>query len=190
MFQIFIFLFCVCNCNGNGNASTLVNFLQGFNFQHLHSLNIDSMEIELTDISSDETLAAFTEEFGKFKISTSFQKQDKCIRPVLKVVPIDSILALNNTECQIKGQFIKHTCHSYLLYAFQNILLDDSFILKLKCNFIFQPFVHILVKTEPLIYYLYEVQVFSVRYIHLASWNIKENIIRYVKTKIINRKFC
>ena len=180
MFAIFIFLFCVCNCQGN--LSTLSKFLQGFNFRHLDSLNIDSMEIELTDKSSDETLAAFTEEFGKFKISTSFQKQDKCIRPVLKVVPIDSILALNNTECQIKGQFIKNTCHSYLVYAFQNILLDDSFILKLKCNFIFQPFAHILVKTEPLVYHLYEVQVFSSRYIHLASWNTKENIIRYEKT--------
>ena len=163
MFVIHIFLFCVCNCHGN--VSSLSIFLQGFDFQHLGSLNIDSMEIELPDKSSDETLATFSEDFGKFKIPMSFQKQEKCIRPVLKVVPIDSILALNNTECQIKGQFIKDTCQSYFIYAFQNILLDDHFILKLKCNLIFQPIVHILMETQHLTYDLFEIQIFSNRYI-------------------------
>ena len=184
MFSIFIFLFCVCNCHGN--ASALLKFLHGFNFQHLDSMNIDSMEIELIDKSSDETLAAFTEEFGKFKIPTSIQKKDECIRSVLKVVPIESILALNNTKCQIKGQFIKNTCQSYLIYVFQNILLDHSFISKLKCNLIGQPIVHVLMKTQPLLYDLYEIQVISSRNISLASWNIKEDIIRYVKIKFIN----
>ena len=179
MFVIFVFLFCVDNCHGN--VSALSNFLQVFDFQHLDSLNIDSMEIELADQSSDETLAAFTEDFEKLKIPTSFQKKDKCVRPVLKVVQIDSILALNNTECQIKGQFIKNTCQSYLIYAFQNTLLDDHFILKLKCNLIFQPIVHILMKTQYQTYDLFEIHVFSNRYIHLAYWNIIENIIRYVK---------
>ena len=188
MFVIFVFLFCVDNCHGN--VSALSKFLQVFDFQHLDSLNIDSMEIELADQSSDETLAAFTEDFEKLKIPTSFQKKDKCVRPVLKVVQIDSILALNNTECQIKGQFIKNTCQSYLIYVFENTLLDDSFISKLKCNLIFQPIVYILMKTQNLVYDLYEIQVVSNRYIHLASWDIKGNIMRYLKTKMIYRKCC
>ena len=187
MFVIHIFLFCVCNCHGN--VSILSIFLQGFDFRHLGSWNIDSMEIELPDKSSDETLATFIEDLEKFKIPISFQKQDKCIRPVLKVVPIDSFLALNNTECKLKGHFIKNTCQSYLIYAFQNISLDGHFILKLKCNLIFQPIIHILIRAQHLTYDLFEIQVFSNKYVHLASWNIKENIIRhvYIKSRIKNK---
>ena len=183
-----IFLFCICNCHGN--SSMLFQFLQDFNFQHLDSMNIDSIEIEPTDRLSDETWALFTEEFEKFRKPTSFQKQDNCSIPALKVIPMDSILSLNNTECQIKGQFIRDPCQSYLIYVFEDILIDDSFIFKLKCNLIFQPIVYILMKTQNLVYDLYEIQVVSNRYIHLASWDIKGNIMRYLKTKMIYRKCC
>ena len=176
--MILTFVICVCNCYGN--SSMLFKFLQDFNFQHLDTMNIDSIEIEPTDQPSDETWALFTEEFEKFQKRTSFQKQDQCSIPALKVIPMDSILALNNTECQIKGKFIRDTCKSYLIYVFENILLDDSFISKLKCNLILQPIVHILMKTQHLVFDLYEIQVISKRYIHLASWNMKENIMRYV----------
>ena len=178
-----IFLFCVCNCHGN--SSILIRFLQDFNFQHLDSMNIDSIEVELPDQSSDETWALFTEKFQNFQKPTSFQVQDNCSIPALKVIPINSIITLNNTECQIKGQFIRDTCQSYLIYASENILLDKYFISKLRCNLIFQPIVHILMKTHHLVYDLYEIQVFSNRYIHVASWNINENTMRYVKTKIL-----
>ena len=184
MFSILILLNCVCNCHGN--LSVLFKFLQDFNFQHLDSMNIDFIEIEPTDQSSDETWALFTKEFEKFQKPTSFQKQDNCSIPALKVIPMDSILALNDKECRKKGQFIRNPCLSYLIYAFENILLDDSFISKLKCNLNFQPIVHILMKTQHLIYDIYEVQVISNRYIHLASWNMKENIMRYVKTESIH----
>ena len=184
VFSILILLNCVCN--SHGNLSVLFKFLQDFNFQHLDSMNIDSIEIEQTDQSSDETWALFTEEFEKFQKPTSFQKQDNCSIPVLKVIPMDSILALNDKECQMKGQFIRNPCLSYLIYAFENILLDDSFICKLKCNLNFQPIVHILMKTQHLVYDMYEVQIISNRYIHLASWNMKENIMRYVKTESIH----
>ena len=186
--MILIFLICVCNCHGN--SSMLIRFLQNFNFKHLDSMNIDSIEIEPHDRSSDETWALFNDEIERFQKPISFQTPDNCSIPTLRVIPMDSILALNNTECQIKGQFIRDTCQSYLIYVFENILLDESFISKLKCNLIFQPIVHILMKTQPLVYDLYEIQVISNRYIHLASWNIKENIMRYVKTKIIYRKCC
>ena len=175
-----IFIFCVCNCHGN--SSILIRFLQDFNFQHLDSMNIDSIEVELPDQSSDETWALFTEEFQNFQKPTSFQVQDNCSIPALKVIPINSIITLNNTECQIKGQFIRDTCQSYLIYASENILLDKYFISKLRCNLIFQPIVHILMKTQYQTYDLFEIHVFSNRYIHLAYWNIIENIIRYVKT--------
>ena len=181
-----IFLFCVCNCHGN--SSILIRFLQDFNFQHLDSMNIDSIEVELPDHSSDETWALFAEEFQNFQKTTSFQVQDNCTIPALKVIPMNSIITLNNTECQIKGQFIRDTCQSYLIYSSENILvLDKNFISKLRCNLIFQPIVHILMKTRHLTYDLFEIQVFSNKYVHLASWNIKENIIRYVKSRIINK---
>ena len=183
-----IFLFCVCNCHGN--SSILIRFLQDFNFQHLDSMNINSIEVELPDQSSDETWALFAEEFQNFQKTTSFQVQDNCTIPALKVIPINSIITLNNTECQIKGQFIRDTCQSYLIYASENILLDKYFISKLRCNLIFQPIVHILMKTQNLVYDLYEIQVVSNRYIHLASWDIKGNIMRYLKTKMIYRKCC
>ena len=183
-----IFLFCVCNCHGN--SSILIRFLQDFNFQHLDSMNIDSIEVELPDHSSDETWALFAEEFQNFQKTTSFQVQDNCTIPALKVIPMNSIITLNNTECQIKGQFIRDTCQSYLIYASESILLDIYFISKLRCNLIFQPIVHILMKAQHLVYDLYEIQVMSNRYIHLASWNINENIMRYVKTKIIYRLSC
>ena len=179
-----IFIFCVCNCHGN--SSILIRFLQDFNFQHLDSMNIDSIEVELPDQSSDETWALFTEKFQNFQKPTSFQVQDNCSIPALKVIPINSIITLNNTECQIKGQFIRDTCQSYLIYSFENTHLDESFISKLKCNLIYQPIVHILMKTEHLVYDLHEIQVSSNRYINLASWNIKENIMRYVKSEIEN----
>ena len=182
MFSILLFLICVCNCHAN--SSMLFKFLQDFNFQHLDSMNIDSIEIEPTDRLPDETWALFTEEFEKFQKPISFQKQDKCSIPALKVIPMESMIALNNTGCQIKGQFIRDTCQSYLIYASENILLDKYFISKLRCNLIFQPIVHILMKTHHLVYDLYEIQVFSNRYIHAASWNINENTMRYVKTKI------
>ena len=180
MEPLMILIFLICVCNRHGNSSMLIRFLQNFNFKHLDSMNIDSIEIEPQDRSSDETWALFTEEFEKFQKRTSFQKQDQCSIPALKVIPMDSILALNNTECQIKGKFIRDTCKSYLIYVFENILLDDSFISKLKCNLILQPIVHILMKTQHLVFDLYEIQVISKRYIHLASWNMKENIMRYV----------
>ena len=177
-----IFIFCVCNCHGN--SSILIRFLQDFNFQHLDSMNIDSVEIELTDQPSDETWGFLAEEFDKFQKPTYFQKLDNCSMPGLKIISMDSILNLNNTECQIKGQFIRDTCQRYLIYASENILLDKYFISKLRCNLIFQPIVHILMKTHHLVYDLYEIQVFSNRYIHAVSWNINENTMRYVKTKI------
>ena len=177
-----ILIFCVCNCHGS--LLILFKFLQDFDFQHLDSMNIDSIEVELPDHSSDETWALFAEEFQNFQKTTSFQVQDNCTIPALKVIPMNSIITLNNTECQIKGQFIRDTCQSYLIYASENILLDKYFISKLRCNLIFQPIVHILMKTHHLVYDLYEIQVFSNRYIHAASWNINENTMRYVKTKI------
>ena len=179
-----ILIFCVCNCHGS--LLILFKFLQDFDFQHLDSMNIDSVEIELTDQPSDETWGFLAEEFEKFQKPTYFQKLDNCSIPALKIISMDSILALNNTECQIKGQFIRDTCQSYLIYSFENTHLDESFISKLKCNLIYQPIVHILMKTEHLVYDLHEIQVISNRYINLASWNIKENIMRYVKSEIKN----
>ena len=184
MFSIIFFVICVCNCHGN--LQTLFKFLQDFNFQHLDSINIESVEFEPTDQQSDETWALFTEEFQNFQKLTSFQKQDNCSKPAIKAIPMDSIMALNNTVCQKKGLFIRDTCQSYLIYAFENILLDEIFISKLKCNLIFQPIVYTLMKTQPSAYDLYEIQVISNRYIHLASWNIKENVMRYVETKIMH----
>ena len=185
MFSVLFFVICVCNCHGN--LPILFKFLQDFNFQHLDSINIESIEFEQTDQQSDETWALFTEEFQNFQKFTSFQKQDNCSKPAIKAIPMDSIMALNNTVCQKKGLFIRDTCQSYLIYAFENILLDEIFISKLKCNLIFQPIVYTLMKTHPTAYNLYEIQVISNRYIHLASWNIKENVMRYVKTKIMHR---
>ena len=184
MFSVLFFVICVCNCHGN--LPILFKFLQDFNFQHLDSINIESIEFEQTDQQSDETWALFTEEFQNFQKFTSFQKQDNCSKPAIKAIPMDSIMALNNTVCQKKGLFIRDTCQSYLIYAFENILLDEIFISKLKCNLIFQPIVYTLMKTHPTAYNLYEIQVISNRYIHLASWNIKENVMRYVKTKIMH----
>ena len=179
----FLLLNVIQYCLGQGmyDSNVLLKFIEDFNFQHLDSMTIDAIEIELTDGSSDENLAGFTEGFGKLKKLTSFQKSEKCIRPALKIISISSILPLNNTECQIKGQFIRDTCQTYLIFVFENISLDVNFFLKIRCNFLFQPIIHILKNTQPLVYDLYEIQVFSQRYIHLALWNIKENIMWYVK---------
>ena len=99
-------------CHGQGvqDSTILLRFLEDFNFLHLDSIRNDFIEIEFKDDSSeaaDETLATFIEEIEKISKPIGFQTQENCASPALKIIPIHSLENVNNTNCNIKGQFIK-----------------------------------------------------------------------------------
>ena len=169
-------------CHGQGvqDSTILLRFLEDFNFLHLDSIRNDFIEIEFKDDSSeepDETLATFIQEIEKISKPIGFQTRENCVSPVLRIIPIPSLENPNNTNCNIKGQFIKDACLRFLMFAFKDLLLDDLFISKIRCYFPFQPFIHIIKKNQALNFDLFEVQVFSNKYIHLAHFNTKENVI-------------
>ena len=178
---VFLLLNLISFCHGQGvqDSTILLKFLEDFNFLHLDSIKYDFIEIEFKGDSEepDETLATFIDEIEKISKLIGFQTQENCTSPMLKIISITSLGNLSSTNCNNKGQFIKDVCQNFLIFAFKELLLDDLFISKIRCYYPFQPFIHIIKKNQALNLDLYEMQIFSNKYIHLAYFDIKENVI-------------
>ena len=179
-----IFLaFVVSPIHGNSLTTTL-NFLQNFNFLHLDLVSINFIEVEMTDFS-DDNISILIEESDKFvkPLSLQNQKENHLYKSTLNVIAFEEMIVnkSNPNNCQVKGKFIKGSYKSYLIFGHDNIFQEDeeTFMNSIKCNFPYQPYVYTFAQKNSYIYDLYEVQVVSQKFVHLATWNSTTRNTRY-----------
>ena len=162
------------------SVTTLLHFLENFNFQHLDSVSIDFIKVEMADLS-DESISVFIDEFDKFVKPLSLENpEEEHNRSTFHIVPVESMdVSSRNQNCQAKGKFIKESYKSYLVFGDDNIFPDEeTFMNSVNCNFPYQPYVYTFTQKYSYIYDLYEVQVVSQKFVHLATWNSTTRNIR------------
>ena len=185
---VIIFItFLVSSIHGNSLTTTL-KFLQYFNFQHLDFVNINFIQVDMmTDYSDDNTISILIEESDKFvkPLSSLLNNQkENHDMSTLKLIPFEAMINVNksNPNCQVKGKFIKESYNSYLIFGYDNIIShqenEETFMNSIKCNFPYQPYVYTFTQKNSYIYDLYEVQVVSQKFVHLATWNSTTRNIR------------
>ena len=166
----------------------VLNFLQNFNFQHLDFVSINFVKVDMmTYFHDDNSISILIEESEKFvKPLSSLQNDQKENYNILtlNIIPFERITIIDKSHpnCQVKGQFIKENYQSYLIFGSGNISQDnnqETFINIIKCNFPYQPYVYAFMQKNSYNYDLYEVQVVSHKFVHLATWNSSTKNIRY-----------
>ena len=173
----------------HGNSlKPVLNFLQNFNFQHLDFVSINFLKVDMmTYFHDDNSISILIEESEKFvKPLSSLQNDQKENHNILtlNIIPFEGITIIDKSHpnCQVKGQFIKENYQSYLIFGSGNISQDnnqETFINIIKCNFPYQPYVYAFMQKNSYNYDLYEVQVVSHKFVHLATWNSSTKNIRY-----------
>ena len=133
------------------SVTTLLHFLENFNFQHLDSASIDFIKVEMADLS-DESISVFIDEFDKFLKPLSLENPEKehTNRSTLHIVPVESMLLnSSNQNCQVKGKFIQESYKSYLVFGDDNIFPDEkTFMKSIDCYFPYQPYVYTLIQKD------------------------------------------
>ena len=173
----------------HGNSlKPVLNFLQNFNFQHLDFVSINFLKIDMmTYFHDDNSISILIEESEKFvKPLSSLQNDQKENYNILtlNIIPFEAITNIDKSHpnCQVKGQFIKENYQSYLIFRSGNIFQDNNvqaLIQVINCNFPYQPYVYVFTHKNSNVYDLYEVQVVSHKFVHLATWNSSTKNIRY-----------
>ena len=174
----------------HGNSlKPVLNFLQNFNFQHLDFVSINFLKVDMvTYFHDDNSISILIEESEKFvkPLMSSLQNDQKENHNILtlNIIPFEAITNVDKShpDCQVKGQFIKENYQSYLIFGSDNFFQDnnkETLIQVIKCNFPYQPYVYAFMQKNSYNYDLYEVQVVSHKFVHLATWNSSTKNIRY-----------
>ena len=157
----------------------ILKFVKEFDFQHLDFLQLNSITVDVKEIS-DANIYTLVEHFqNQAKPLTTIRKLNDCKGYNLNIISNESEMIIKNETCSnITENFIRNHCQSYLIYTLNKLSLDDfnSLYKRLKCSFVNQPFVFFFKKQDSMNYELYELQVGAKRTVHLASWKTSGSI--------------